>query len=153
MNIFFFRFPCTEEENYKYTVLKNLPNLKKLDSMEVTEADLEEAVDTISLFHHMISSEGFGKICENFPTETFQEFPLCRTFKQLFFIIDKACVVLENFLMKKIDDYGSSYEEHYTWRKMVLFLPIQSLIYVFKGCQGKWTFSFKQTLSLVFKSK
>lgn len=88
--------PCTQNENYKYTVIRNLPNLVKLDSCTITEEDREMAKEEGILFDED----------ENLPDYDGLELDktLTTTFLKQFFCKQKAVIEEKPLQEQKIEE-------------------------------------------------
>lgn len=71
--------PCTQNENYKHTIIRNLPNLVKLDSCVITEEDREIAKEQGILFDKDESLPDYdGLELDKTLTTTFLQEFLCK---------------------------------------------------------------------------
>ena len=96
---------------------------------------LIEAIDVIVKFNDLVNSEMFMETCKQFSDEFdlgFDAFPRSKTWKLLWKLVDKAASVLDDFIKKTTLNYCEDYDNNKAWRRMILFLPLDSLLYVFK---------------------
>ena len=96
---------------------------------------LIEAIDVIVKFTDLVNSEMFMETCKQFSDNldfVFDGFPRSKTWKHLGKLVDEAASVLDDFLKKTTLKYCEDYDDNKARRRMILFLPLDSLLYVFK---------------------
>ena len=124
---------CNAEICKKIEAFIKLPC--KFCNRKCTKQILFAAVENLVQFHDLVHKQLFGEYCIEFsrnPDNVFEEFPMFKTWKQLWRHVDEAASNIDEFLDKKKMNDDEDRDNNKTWRHVVLIFKLDLFMDVFK---------------------